>query len=331
VAQPPRQSKDTGNVIRFPVVPLADAERDVERVNQYPLYTLGKTLRRLIDVIGPEQTSARELYYPLRNSIDALDRLLSGVPFPLGISRSAAQELRSELQSIANTSFATKDKSGRIVIRAPDSSIMVDSWETGSILHLLTKFETIFSTEMGELATYFVPQRGIYSTAALIDFADQSFPIEVIGHIPEKSKLDWKAAGRCLAFNLLTATGFHVARAVEATLEAYYQLFTGKSDTLNGWHNYIQALQGVIDSNATPSPAEKTLAELRQMKDDYRNPVMHPRVVLNESDARMLFDNGESLIIAMAQEIKAVREEAGGVQGSLAVVGGSPLDDDLPF
>ena len=37
------------------------------------------------------------------------------------------------------------------------------------------------------------------------------------------------------------------------------------------------------------------------MKDDYRNPVMHPlRVTLTESDARMLFDNGESLIIAMA-------------------------------
>ena len=40
------------------------------------------------------------------------------------------------------------------------------------------------------------------------------------------------------------------------------------------------------------------------MKDDYRNPVAHPRVVLEEADARMLFANGESLIIAMAQDLQ---------------------------
>jgi hypothetical protein len=58
------------------------------------------------------------------------------------------------------------------------------------------------------------------------------------------------------------------------------------------------------------------------MKDDYRNPVMHPRVTLTENDARMLFDNGESLIIAMAEEIKAIRDR-GGAQGVLGVVGGT--------
>jgi hypothetical protein len=50
---------------------------------------------------------------------------------------------------------------------------------------------------------------------------------------------------------------------------------------------------------------------------------MHPRVTLTENDARMLFDNGESLIIAMAEEIKAIRDAGGGTQGILAVVGGT--------
>jgi hypothetical protein len=59
------------------------------------------------------------------------------------------------------------------------------------------------------------------------------------------------------------------------------------------------------------------------MKDDYRNPIMHPRVVLTESDARMLFDNGESLIIAMAQEIAEIRLSSGGIQPQL--VPASPL------
>ena len=86
----------------------------------------------------------------------------------------------------------------------------------------------------------------------------------------------------------------------------------------------------MVATGAAPAPAAKTLAELMQMKDDYRNPLMHPRVTLSETEARILFDNGESLIIAMAEEIKAIRE-AGGVQGALAVVGGSSLDDEIPF
>jgi hypothetical protein len=43
---------------------------------------------------------------------------------------------------------------------------------------------------------------------------------------------------------------------------------------------------------------------------------MHPRVVLDEADARILYNNGESLIIAMAQKIG----KAAKVQPALALV-----------
>lgn len=249
---------------------------DVERVNHYPLYELGKTLRHLIDTASGDDILARRLYSPLRTAIDAIDTLIGGSPFPLGISEGAATELRKELQWIFDNNFV-ETRDGKRAVRFPEISTMIESWHLTEISRRLAKFETIFSTEMGELATYFVPQRRIYSTAALIDFADQSFPPDIIGHVPEKAREDWKAAGRCLAFNLLSATGFHVARAVEATLEVYYQTFTGKAGELNGWHDYIKALNGVIATRASHVPTAKTLAELTQMKDDYRNPIMHPR------------------------------------------------------
>ena len=44
------------------------------------------------------------------------------------------------------------------------------------------------------------------------------------------------------------------------------------------------------------------------MKDDVRNPLAHPRVYLSETDARMLFDNGEALILAMIGEIAKIKE-----------------------
>jgi len=95
------------------------------------------------------------------------------------------------------------------------------------------------------------------------------------------------------------------------TLEVYYQAFTGKDGTLNSWHDYISALDGVGKAEGQPAPDEKTINLLKQMKDDYRNPVVHPRVVLSESDARIVFCNGEAAIMGMAQEIKRAKEQNG--------------------
>ena len=90
----------------------------------------------------------------------------------------------------------------------------IPEWQWGIVVSALERFETIFREELGETATYYVPRKGIYATAALVEAADESFPIEIAVVIPEKTKVDWRAAGRCLALNLLTASGFHVARAV---------------------------------------------------------------------------------------------------------------------
>jgi hypothetical protein len=322
-----------GNIVTFP---LASQEHyqwgdNVERVNHYPLYELGKALHALeSNTVDNKEVDGRALYYAVVRAKSAVSRLLSGTPFPLGISRTATEELKKAIEGIEDHHF-TEKKDDKKQFKMPSSGETILFWDwLWGMNDLIRKFETIFSTEMNGAATYFVPSRGIYSTAALIDFADKSFPENIFGHIPEKAKSDWRAAGRCLAFSLLSATGFHVARAVEATLEVYYQLYTGAPGTLHSWHDYLKALEAVASTGSSPAPASKTLAELRQMKDDYRNPVMHPRVTLSENDARILFDNGESLIIAMAEEIKAIRE-AGGVQGSLAVVGGSSLDDEIPF
>lgn len=226
------------------------------------------------------------------------------------------------MDALWNERFQTRDAEGKPTLRFPDEKdVPIKEWELAWIRSAIGEFETIFAEEMRETATYFVPRRGIYHTPALVDAADNTFPADLQPHIPQKAKDDWKAAGRCLAFNLLSASGFHVARAVEACLEVYYQLFSGKAgETLNGWKDYIIALEKIAAKNPIPCPSKKTLTELDQMREDYRNPIVHPRVVLTESDARMLFANGESLIIAMAQEIA---EAAKGMQPALTLVGGS--------
>jgi hypothetical protein len=97
-------------------------------------------------------------------------------------------------------------------------------------------------------------------------------------------------------------------------MENYYQLFSGKAGkTLRSWDDYHKELAKVVAAKPTPCPEEKTLIEFDQMRIDYRNPIVHPRVILTEADARILFNNGESLIIAMASEIRQVQVTQGGV------------------
>ncbi|MGD0151232.1 MAG: hypothetical protein ABSB77_21840 [Xanthobacteraceae bacterium] len=286
----------------------------MERINSFSFYGVGKEFQALETT--RDNASPSDLFWPLHQAMAAAERLLEGKPIPLGISHAKVVALRDQMTAVWNNHFTEVDAAGKRTAKFPDpNAAVLTGWELYWVKKALTEFETVFAEEMKEAATYFVPRRGIYWTPALVDTADECFPLSIVGHIPQKTREDWKSAGRCLAFNLLSASGFHAARAVEGTLEAYYQLFTGQPGaTLKTWYEYTEALTKVTGS---PVPQAKTIAELDQMRTDYRNPIMHPRVVLTEPDARMLFANGESLIIAMAQEIADVKAQ-GGVQLALA-------------
>jgi hypothetical protein len=293
------------------------SEGDAERINPYAFYEVGKSFRQVEAFDGDVALNA--VLWPLLQCQSAIANLIEGKPIPLGISRAKASELQTQIQSFMESFFHEDGPDGKRNFKFPkDTDPPIPGWQWSWLKKALADFETVFAEEMRETASYFVPRRGIYWTPALVDAADQTFPSNLLGHIPQKTREDWKAAGRCLAFNLLSASGFHVARAVEGTLEAYYQLFSGKpGETLNNWHDYKKALDVIVAKGPTPAPLAKTISELDQMRTDYRNPIVHPRVVLTEADARMLFANGESLIIAMAQEIAEAKAH-GSVQLALA-------------
>jgi hypothetical protein len=299
----------------------------VERISQYGLYELGNALEKLKSLKG--DVSQHDAIWPLMSASTAMGKLRKGDPLPLGVSEGRAKELEDTIDGLINEFYYSTDANGdrRFKWPAPDAP-KIEPWRWGSLTSALEKFETVFAEDMRENATYYVPRRGIFFTKALVDSADEAFPADLLPYIPQKTREDWCAAGRCLAFNLLSASGFHVARAVEGTLEVYYQLFCGRpaTETLNSWNDYLVALEKAEQSGATPMPDKKTLAELRQMKDDFRNPIAHPRASLNDANARILFNNGESLIIAMAQEIS---KETKSASPSLSLITGLTNDDEV--
>ncbi len=309
-----------GGKVYFPFGESAqEGPCDVERINGFKLYEIGKKLAQISQHEG--EVSPGDVVFDLFEWSNIVKELLDGDPFPVGFSAARATDLKSRMDDIIQQHAFFTNESGERKFRFPKKDDpAIPSWVWTQLRTSLSEFETVLRDEMREAATYYVPRRGIYLTSALVDSADDCFPSEVRGHVPPKTCDDWKAAGRCLAFNLCTASGFHAARAVEGTLEAYYQTFSGKpGKTLRSWDDYIKALQKIRDEGADPSPTAKTLSELDQMRTFDRNPIMHPRIVLTESDARILFGSSESLIIAMAQEIKGVKTAAG-VQPELSLV-----------
>lgn len=286
---------------------MTDGGNKVDRINQFAFYEVGKTLAKLRSFSG--DVSADDVFFPLVDARSSVKELCDGNPIELVVSKVCAKTLHGRLDEVVERNFTTTDSDGAKKWNFPTPTTPpIPSWQWHQVMDALTEFETIFREEMREAATYRVPNRGIFDTAKLIDSADLTFPSDLRRYIPTKTSEDWRAAGRCLAFNLLSASGFHVARAVEGTLENYYQLATGKSKTLNGWQDYIKALESAASAPTQDLiPTEKVISGLKQMKGDYRNPIVHPRVVLSEPDARMLFANGESLITAMAQEIRSVQ------------------------
>jgi hypothetical protein len=155
----------------------------------------------------------------------------------------------------------------------------------------LQNFEAVFRAEMQAAATYWVPKRGTHSTRDLVDNFDRTFLPDLHQAIGETALNEYRNGGRCFAFGLWTAAGYHSYRAVEAVLRPYYRAFVGK-EAAEGktWHNLIQELELV---EVDPKPVDKTLFYLRQLKDNERNPLMHVRIVLDEQDADLLLGSAK--------------------------------------
>lgn len=272
----------------------------MDRINPLFYYKLGQTVGRLRDR-PRNDTDRMDLIFELWDIQGALRDLINSPVYSPKIAGKSARLVLETFEACFDQYYREKSETGEKTFRWPkadDPKIPV--WEIQRLIQSIQNFELLFSEELTEARTYKVKQVGIYATDLLVDDAGLAFAASARASIPDKAKEEWAAAGKCLAFGLMSATGFHVARSVEAMLETYYVHFCGhpKKDKMF-WGDYIAALKAWKPSDKKSSPSRVALA-LEQMKDDYRNPLMHPTVTLNEEEARILFSSAEALIGLMA-------------------------------
>lgn len=178
------------------------------------------------------------------------------------------------------------------------------AFDREGVLKKLDNFESVLTSELSVADAYFVVDKPPFSTVRLIAEGETLFPKEVLRKVPDAIP-DLKEAGKCLAFELPTACGFHLLRAMEVVIRSYWEAKTGNRPhpKQRNLGVYIKALReaGCVD--------EKVLSALTQIKDLHRNPVLHPDVSLSLSEVISLIGVARSVVDAMLKDIPDIELE----------------------
>jgi hypothetical protein len=167
-------------------------------------------------------------------------------------------------------------------------------WQASSIRSTYQKFKIVLQADLSILNAYFVTQKGGFDTVSLLAYGENLFPRDLASKVPE-AVFDVREAGKCLAYEMPTACGFHVFRATESVLRRYYlQVSPSKAPPkVRNIGVYLAAMkmQKVGD--------DKIQFSLKQLSDLYRNPLIHPDVVLTQEEAIGVYGLARSAIGGM--------------------------------
>lgn len=173
----------------------------------------------------------------------------------------------------------------------------IDHFEAYGITKALADFDVVLRAELSNADSYFVSRKGGYDTTVLVSNAEQHFPASLGVKVAE-AVADVRAAGQCLAFELSTAAGFHVFRAVETVVRRYWDAVTGlPRPSLSTLGTYVTELDRQNKGEIATREVLKQLGKL------HRNPLIHPEIVLTLDEAISLFGMCHSCITAMLKEI----------------------------
>lgn len=175
-----------------------------------------------------------------------------------------------------------------------------------NVITAAKNFEIVLTAELQTLATYHCEQHGIYETTDLIEQAERVLPKHALKKIKQDVIEEIRQSGRCLAFDIATASAFHIIRATELVIHKYYlHVCKPKSQKkLDSWGAYIAKLE-----QSQAPEVKEVVAMLQQIKDRHRNLIMHPEMVLSPDEAFTLFEIVQGSIIAMADKLPTSKKK----------------------
>lgn len=273
--------------------------RGVDRVLLPYYYNLGAALGKLaaFPISPPPGTDDSFTVWRVGSDVHSLLAWLYGTGGPLRAPM-VAHDFLSLLTRYGDTIGLTPNVPAQPE-QTPDArtALLVKSWD----------LQAVVLADLQRLPVYSVPKQGIYDTDSLIEQAEFDIPEEYRIKLKPTTLADVQEAGRCLAFGVPTAAGFHIMRAVEDVLADYCDTVEidgakgvplkkpGKSKNWGDYTTYLKRSEepDVVQTHALLEPLGKY----------ERNEIMHPERVLTENEAFRLFKEGQTAIERMAVRI----------------------------
>lgn len=175
-------------------------------------------------------------------------------------------------------------------------------------------FRTLLLEELFREPVFRVTQTAGYDTLLLLTRAEQNLPESARLKLRPEVVKEIQESGKCLAYAIPTASGFHILRALELIMVDHHNAVCAgtKIKRIDNWGKCISDLRNISDP-AKPNPADpsvaKTVALLQQIKDSDRNLIMHPEVLLTVDEAVTLFKLCEVGIVAMADKLPVDKQQ----------------------
>lgn len=156
--------------------------------------------------------------------------------------------------------------------------------EAAELRRAVNKLRPTLDAElMGFEAFVVTPKR--MDVAKLIDNVPALLAPGVFSRLPPLAQFDLSEAGKCIAFERSTAAAFHLMRAVEGTLRAFYKSVVKTKRKATLWGPIVVDIR----SRKVATTHSIVLNNLDHIRVSFRNPTQHPEATFDVEEAQDLW------------------------------------------
>lgn len=173
----------------------------------------------------------------------------------------------------------------------------VDTKLAAKVQEIIGKIDSTLDAEL-KLSSAFMVTPKRYPLDNLLKSPKDLFAAHVFDNLPALSRFDFQEAGRCIAFGVSTAGGFHIMRGMEGVLRHYYCSIIKRGRIAKPmWNDMIRHLRSRRDA-----PPRALLDNLDNIRINFRNPTQHP-------EARYDMDEAQDLLSLSIDAINRINKD----------------------
>lgn len=227
-------------------------------------YKFGTSVRYLQD--------AKE-NFPIHGESGIVSNLTSFMGYLDSLGLAVSRRMSEALQKILEDLKASPNPSG---LTAPQATKLYKE---------ISAIRPTLAAELKGLHAFIVTPK-VLDTTRLLEDIPNLFAPGVFASLPELARFDFTEAGRCIAFELSTASAFHLLRATEMELRHFYCFLIKQKRIKSRMWGPI-----VTDLRTRPKAATHLvlLNHLDHIRNSFRNPTQHPEKIYDINEVQDLW------------------------------------------